>query len=79
MHLSLPIPLRLRLALACALTCGLAWAPGQVLPTLAQSNLNKPIKVIVPFGPGGPSRLDTAHLRTERATQGNIPGLCGAP
>ena len=55
MHLSHPIPLRLRLALACALTCTLAMAPGQVLPTLAQSNLNKPIKVIVPFGPGGPT------------------------
>src|SRR5215468_7262620 len=55
MHLSRPIPLRLRLALACALTCGLALAPGQIVPTLAQSNLNKPIKVIVPFGPGGPT------------------------
>jgi hypothetical protein len=43
MHLSRPIPLRL--ALACVLTCALAWAPGQVVPALAQSNLNRPIKL----------------------------------
>src|SRR5215813_8328448 len=55
MHLSHPIPLRLRLAFAFALTCTLALAPGQIVPTLAQSNLNRPIKVIVPFGPGGPT------------------------
>jgi tripartite-type tricarboxylate transporter receptor subunit TctC len=55
MRLSGPIPLRLRLALACVLACALALALSQGVPALAQSNLNKPIKLVVPFGPGGPT------------------------
>jgi tripartite-type tricarboxylate transporter receptor subunit TctC len=46
-------PVHRRLALACVLAA--ACACGHVMPLHAQSYPNKPIRLVVPFGPGGPT------------------------
>jgi tripartite-type tricarboxylate transporter receptor subunit TctC len=77
----LPIPPRLQFAL----TCGLVLAIGQLAPAYAQSYPTRPIKLVVPFGPGGPTDV-SARIVAQVVQSGlgqsvvieNRPGAGGA-
>jgi tripartite-type tricarboxylate transporter receptor subunit TctC len=76
---------RLRLALACVLIGALASLVCEPSPARAQSYPSRPIKLVVPFGPGGPTDVSArivAQVLQSALGQGvvieNRPGAGGA-
>jgi tripartite-type tricarboxylate transporter receptor subunit TctC len=76
---------RLRLALACVLIGALASVACEPSPARAQSYPSRPIKLVVPFGPGGPTDVSArivAQVLQSALGQGvvieNRPGAGGA-
>jgi tripartite-type tricarboxylate transporter receptor subunit TctC len=83
----IPMHVRLRIpaGLPFTLTCALVLAVGQVAPVHAQSYPTRPIKLVVPFGPGGPTDV-SARIVAQVVQSGlgqsvvieNRPGAGGA-
>jgi tripartite-type tricarboxylate transporter receptor subunit TctC len=79
------VRLRIPAGLPFALTCALVLPVGQVAPVHAQSCPPRPIKLVVPFGPGGPTDV-SARIVAQVVQSGlgqsvvieNRPGAGGA-